>query len=116
MVPDNMEVLVCNHIMNHLTFNTLRILSNRGIILKKISKLSNLPPYVTLLFVNSHKRAWRGKFKHPSGYIRKPSDNRSVAMNSVDHMVYAQPGIIPQFTGVLAHSIFWIYVVLFCRY
>ena len=39
--------------------------------------------------------------------IRKPSETRPGAVTSIDQMVSAQPGIIPQVTGCLTHVIFW---------
>ena len=46
------------------------------------------------------------KGKHSRRSIRNPSETRPGDMNSIDQMVSAQPGIIPQVTGDLTHARF----------
>ena len=101
------EILVWNHRLNHLSFKYLIRISKRGIIISNISRIIKLPPCVACIFGKSHKRPCRTKGKHSSGSIRKPSDTRSGATNSIDQMVSAQPGIIPQVTGDLTHARLW---------
>ncbi len=56
------------------------------------------PICVVCFFGTAHKRPWRSKSKeiHP---IRNKSDNYPGAKASLDHLVSAQPGIIPQISG-----------------
>ena len=41
------------------------------------------------------------------GSIRDPLETRPGSMNSIDQMVYDQPGIITQVTGALISRRFW---------
>jgi len=54
------------------------------------------------LFGQAHKRPWQTKSKqqHP---IRKPADDAQGKKASLDQMVSAQPGLIPQMSGCLTN-------------
>jgi hypothetical protein len=58
------------------------------------------PICISCLFGKAHKHPWHSKSKesHP---IRKKSDSYPGARASMDHLVSAQPGLIPQIMGQL---------------
>ena len=60
------------------------------------------PICVACLFGQAHKRPWRSKSKqkHP---IRKPTDDAPGKKASLDLMVSAQPGLIPQISERLTN-------------
>jgi hypothetical protein len=63
---------------------------------KRLAALKGCCPIcVACLFGQAHKRPWRSKSKqkHP---IRKPTDDAPGKKASLDLMVSAQPGLIPQ--------------------
>ena len=107
LIWDEREILIWNHRLNHCYFKSLLILSNMGITPRNISKIRKLPPCVACIFGKSHKRPWSTKGKHSGRPIRKPLDTRPGAMTSIEQIVSAQPGIIPQVTGYLTHERFW---------
>ena len=96
---DEREILVFHHRLNHCYLKSLLRLSKRGIIPRNISNIRKFPPCVTCLFGKSHKRPWRTKGKHSGGSIRKPSETRTGAINSIDQMVSYKPGLIPKSLG-----------------
>ena len=61
---DKRELLVCYHRLKHYYFKSLLRISKRGIIPRKLSKIRKIPPCVTCLFGNYHKRPWRTKDKN----------------------------------------------------
>ena len=104
---DERNLLVWHHRMNHCPFKYLLGISKRGIIPNNTSKVIKIPPCVTCLFGNYHKKPCSTKGKHSGGSISNHLETRPGAMTSIDHMVSAQPGIIPQVSGALTHEIFW---------
>ena len=106
------EILVWHHRLNHCIFKSLHRLSRRVIIPKKLSLVQKLPPFMACLFGKSHMTTWRIKGKCSGRYIRKPSNTKPGSMTSVDRMVYAQPGLIPQVTWSLTHARLWAATVL----
>ena len=63
-VREEREILVWHHRLNRCSFKYLLILSNRGVITRKISWIRKLPPCVSLLFGKYNKRPWTIKGKH----------------------------------------------------
>ena len=106
LARDERKLLVWHHILNHCSLKSLVRLSKRGVITRNIIRIRKIPPCVTCLFGNSHKRPCRTKGKQLDGSIRKPLDTRPGSMTPIDQMVSAQPGRIPQVTGGITHARF----------
>jgi hypothetical protein len=58
------------------------------------------PVCVPCLFGQAHKRPWQSKSKE-THLIWKKSDDHPGARASMDHLISAQPGLIPQISGRL---------------
>ena len=95
-----------NHKLNHTSFDTLIEYSNLGLIPCRLRHVTRLPLCDSCLYGKQHWRPWRTSGKHKSS-IRKDSENEPVANTSVDHMISAHPGLIPQVTGKLTLARFW---------
>jgi hypothetical protein len=77
------------------------LLAEKGEIPKRLVSLKGRCPIcIPCLLGKAHMRPWHLKSKelHP---IQKASDNHPGAHPSMDHLVSAQPGLIPQITGKL---------------
>jgi hypothetical protein len=96
------EEMMSHHTrLHHLPFPKLIVISQAGEIPSRLVSLKGRCPIcVACLFGTAHKRPWRSKSKesHP---IRKKSDNHPGDKASLDHLVSAQPGLIPQISGKL---------------
>lgn len=89
--------------LHHLPFPELIILVGKGQIPKRLTTLKGHTPIcVACIFGSAHKQSWRtkSKTKHP---IRKESDNEPGARISMDQIVSAEPGLIPQMSGGLTN-------------
>ena len=100
---DEREILVWHHSLNHFSLKYFLGISKRWAIPSKLRKVRKLASCVACFFGKYHNRTLRTKVKHSCGFIRKPSDTRPGAMNFIDQMIYAKPGIINQATGDLTH-------------
>ena len=60
---------------------------------------------MSCIFGRSHRRPWRSK-KAP-GTIRKDSETEPGDCVSIDQIISAQPGLIPQQTGYLTSMRIW---------
>ena len=60
---------------------------------------------MSCVFGWSHRQPWRSK-KTP-GTIRKESETEPGNCVSIDHIVSAQPGLIPQTSGYLINKRIW---------
>jgi hypothetical protein len=99
--PLQEEMLSYHYRLHHEPFPKLITLAEKGEIPKRLASLKGRCPLcIPCLFGKAHKRPWRSKSKesHP---IRKKSDDHPGARASMDHLVSAQPGLIPQITGNL---------------
>jgi hypothetical protein len=99
--PLQEEMLSYHYRLHHEPFPKLIVLAQQGIIPKRLASLKGRCPIcIPCLFGKAHKRPWRSKSKllHP---IRRKSDDHPGAQASMDHLVSAQPGLIPQITGNL---------------
>ena len=64
-----------------------------------------LPVCMSCMFGTTHRKPWRSKGeKEP---IRKPTDNAPGKCVSIDQMISAQPGLIPQMAGFLTNLRIW---------
>ncbi len=87
-----------------MQFPQLIVLADKGVIPKRLASLKGRCPIcVAFLFGQAHKRPWRSKSKQKHPIIRKPSDNVPGKQASVDQLVSAQPGLIPQMSGSLTN-------------
>ena len=78
-------------------------MAEKGEIPKRLAALKGRCPIcVACLFGQSHKRPWRSKSKQEHS-ISKPTDDAPGTKASLDHMVSAQPGLIPQMSGRLTN-------------
>ena len=107
ILDSNQWDLLLHHCrMNHLPFPSLIKLAEAGVIPKKLAKLKNrLPVCMSCMFGTAHKRPWRTKGK--PGTIRKDDEDAPGKCVSIDQMVSAQPGLIPQMTGFLTNLWIW---------
>ena len=101
------EFLSWHERLMHIPFSEMFELCKRSILPKKFLPLKNNPPLcVSCQFGCAHKRHWRFKGKC-SGSIRKPSHNQPGSCVSVDQIISAQPGFIPQMSGKLLRDRIW---------
>jgi hypothetical protein len=101
--PLQEEMLSHHNRLHHLPFPKLIVMAERGEIPKRLAFLKGRCPLcVACLFGQAHKRPWRSKSKqkHP---IRRPTDDAPGKRASMDQMVSAQPGLIPQMNGRLTN-------------
>jgi hypothetical protein len=89
--------------LHHTPFPKLIVMAQQGVLPKHLTSLKGRCPLcVACLFGQAHKRPWQSKSKqkHP---IRKPTDDAPGKRASMDQMVSAQPGLIPQMSGRLTN-------------
>ena len=101
--PLQEEMLSHHNRLHHTPFPKLIVMAQQGIIPKRLASLKGRCPLcVACLFGQAHKRPWRSKSKqkHP---IRKSTDDAPGKRASMDQLVSAQPGLIPQMSGRLTN-------------
>jgi hypothetical protein len=101
--PLQEEMLSHHYRLHHTPFPKLIVMAERGEIPQRLASLKRRCPLcVVCLFGQAHKRPWRSKSKekHP---IRKLTDDAPGKRSSLDQMVSAQPGLIPQMSGRLTN-------------
>jgi hypothetical protein len=102
--PLQEEMMSYHYRLHHMQFPQLIVLADKGVIPKRLASLKGRCPIcVAFLFGQAHKRPWRSKSKQKHPIIRKPSDNVPGKQASVDQLVSAQPGLIPQMSGSLTN-------------
>jgi hypothetical protein len=93
------EMMSHNYCLHHLHFPKLIVMAKNGEIPCRLATLKGRCPIcLPCLFGMAHKRPWRSKSKQTHS-IQKKSDNHPGARVSMDHLVSAQPGLIPQISG-----------------
>ena len=93
-----------HHRLYHLPFRRMFMLCERGWLPKSLLKCKdNVPLCVACQFGTAHRRPWRVKGKK-SGSIRKEKEVKPGDGQSIDQIVSAQPGLIPQMSGFLTSS------------
>ena len=101
---DDKEWLASHNQLNHMSRNNMYKLTLAGALPKKFMKYrSKTPFYASCAFGRAHRKQWRfkGQEVHP---IRRILDDKPGARVSVDQMVSAQPGLVPQVSGHLSRS------------
>jgi hypothetical protein len=97
---DQHEFMALHFKMNHLPFPAMITLAENKRINKKFVRLKHrLPICMSCIFGTSHCKPCRTKGAH--GSICKDSDNAPGKCVSMDQLVSAQPGLIPQVAGFL---------------
>ncbi len=89
--------------LHHTPFPKLITIAEQGEIPKPLSALKgSCPICVACPFGQAHKHPWQSKSeqKHP---ICKPIDDTPGKKTSLDQMLSAQPGLIPQMSGRLTN-------------
>ncbi len=99
--PLQEEIMSHHTWLHHLPWPKLITMAKAGEIPRCLASLKGRCPIcVACLFGTAHKHPWHSKLNksHP---IWKKSDNRPGPKASLDHLVSAQPGLIPQIIGRL---------------
>ena len=105
--PAQQELLSWHYRLYHLLFPRLFQLAKWKILPKSILACEHKPPLcVACQFGQAHHRPWRRKGK-ASGSIRKPNKVQPGDGTSVDQIVSAQPGLIPQMAGFPTSDRIW---------
>eukprot|EP00984_Skeletonema_dohrnii_P034934 scaffold34438_cov244-Skeletonema_dohrnii-CCMP3373.AAC.1 len=105
--PAQQELLSWHHRLYHLNFKRIFNLARLGFLPKILLECeSSVPLCLECQFGQAHRCPWRSKGKK-SGTIRKESETKPGDGVSVDQIVSAQPGLIPQMSGFLTHERIW---------
>ena len=92
--------------MNHVPFPTSIRMAESGRIKRSLAKLKDrVPTCMSCVFGRAHRRPWRNK--GAPGTIRKDSETEPGHFISIDQLVSAQPGLIPQMSGFLTNQRIW---------
>ena len=98
--PVQQMLMDWHHRLYHLQFRRIFMLAERGFLPKVLLECKdNVPLCVSCQFGTAHRRPWR--FSKQSGKIRKEKEVKPGDGQSIDQIVSAQPGLIPQMSGFL---------------
>ena len=105
--PLQQELMSWHHRLYHLPFRRVLQLASLGFLPKRLLECRNKQPLcVSCQFGQAHRRPWRVKGKK-SGSIRQPDHINPGDGVSVDQIISAQPGLIPQMSGFLTNKRLW---------
>ena len=93
---DQKELMVIHQRLKHLPEKYLHRLAQKGVIPKRLGKVT-LPPCPACILGKQHRRPWRRKGQRKS--IRKKSQSRAGEGTSVDQLESRHPGLVPQTKG-----------------
>ena len=97
--PLQQELMSWHHRLYHLPFRLIFALAKAGFLPKRLTELrNNAPVCIACQFGQAHRRPWRTKGKK-NGSIRRPEHKEPGDGVSVDQIISAQPGLIPQMTA-----------------
>jgi hypothetical protein len=103
---DQREFMELHCKLSHLPYPAMIVLSEKRKIKKKFAKLKHrLPICMSCIFGKAHRKPWRSKGS--KGSIRKETDNAPGKCVSMDQLVLAQPGLIPQMARFLTNLRIW---------
>jgi hypothetical protein len=103
---DQQEFMGLHCKMNHLPLPEMITLAEKGQLNRKFMKLKyRLPVCMSCIFGTAHRKPWRSK--GAKGSIQKKEDDASGKCVSTNHMISAQPGLIPQMAGFLTNLRIW---------
>jgi hypothetical protein len=95
------------HRLYHLPFHRIFMLAKHGYFPKILLKLQDkLPLCFACQFGTAQRRPWHNKSKK-NGSIQKPDQIKPGDGVSVDQIISAQPGLIPQMAGFLTSKQIW---------
>ncbi len=101
MTPQQQELMSWQNCLYHLRFYRILMLANVGYLPKILLKLQGkLPLCVACQFGTAHQCPWRTKGKK-CGSVPKPNQTKLGDGVSVDQIISAQAGLIPQMAGFL---------------
>ena len=105
--PIQQELMDWHHRLYHLSFSKIFRLAEAGYLPKGLLRCKKtLPLCVACQFGTAHRRPWRRRGK-ASGSIRRPEHILPGDGVSMDQIVSAQPGLIPQMSGFLTSRRIW---------
>ena len=105
--PVQQMLMNWHHRLYHLPFRFMFMLASKGFLPKCLLQCKdNVPLCVACQFGTARRRPWRAKGKK-HGSIRKKTETRPGDGQSLDQIVSAQPGLIPQMSGFLTSQRLW---------
>ena len=105
--PLQQELMSWHHRLYHLPFRIMFRLADIGILPKRFLECRNKQPIcIACQFGQAHRRPWRTKGKK-GGSIRTKAQTDPGDGVSVDQIISAQPGLIPQMSGFLTSQRLW---------
>ena len=105
--PSQQELMSWHHRLYHLPFWRMFQLASKGYLPKILLDCKEKPPLcVACQFGTAHRRPWRTKGKK-AGSIRREEHKVPGDGVSIDQIVSAQPGLIPQMAGFLTSDRIW---------
>lgn len=105
--PLQQELMSWHHRLYHLPFRIIFRLADIGILPKRFLECRNKQPLcIACQFGQAHRRPWRTKGKK-GGSIRKKEQTAPGDGVSIDQIISAQPGLIPQMSGFLTSQRLW---------
>ena len=109
---DQQEFMGLHYKMNHLLIPAMIKLAKKGKLNRKFAKLNHrLLVCMSCMFGNAHRKPWHSKGEKV--LIKKLTNNAPGKCVSIDQMISAQPGVIPQMAGFLTNLRIW--GDFFCR-
>lgn len=109
--PEQQELMGWHLRLGHLPFFILNRLAQIGLIPRRLRKLKDCAPHCpSCSFGQAHRRPWRSKKSKDgksSSSIRKETEDKPGATVSIDQMISAQPGLVPQISGHLTAARIW---------
>jgi hypothetical protein len=108
--PLQEEFLALHERLWHLPFPTMFRLVKLGFLPSKFRKLKNkAPPCVSCLFGQAHRKPWRFKKTKLGGTTSLRGDDITDPGDTVgiDHLISAQPGLVPQEKGIMTRARIW---------
>ncbi|EJK58187.1 hypothetical protein THAOC_21711, partial [Thalassiosira oceanica] len=108
LTPLQQELLSWHYRLYHLPFGKIFRMCELGYLPRRLLACKNHPPIcVACQFGQAHRRPWRTKGKK-SGEIRDRQKEKNAGDGtSVDQIVSAQPGLVPQMHGSLTRDRIW---------
>ena len=102
--PEDQEWLYHHNRLNHIGKADMHKLAVAGVLPKSLTRYKLKAPFcASCAFGKAHRRQWRHK-GDDTRPIRSKKDDAPGVTVSVDQMVSAQPGLVPQTSGYLTRS------------
>ncbi len=92
--------------LGHLSPTIMKRIPKVGFIPRRLASIKKVPPCASCIFGRATKRSW-SKTGDGHHFIRRPEHDKPGKGVSVDQLVSAQPGIIPQSGGTLTTDRIW---------